>query len=178
MAWARIVAVCILAAVVYGLVHDQITARVSLEYFTIGHPKVIDSKSPTLIGLVWGVIATWWMGLLLGVPLAACCRVGTRPRIRARDLLPWLGVTLGGMAVLAVLAGLAGEFAAAQGWLWLVGPLAEAVPKERHAAFLSAMWAHSASYGGGVLGGIGLCVHALRARRAVAAAHREPTSPA
>ncbi|MFI5379272.1 MAG: hypothetical protein ACHRHE_08245 [Tepidisphaerales bacterium] len=31
---------CILAAVCYGIVHDQVTARICVEYFTIGHPPV------------------------------------------------------------------------------------------------------------------------------------------
>jgi len=49
--------------VAYGLVHDQVTVRVSLEYFTIGHPQLITTSSPTLLALFWGAAATWWVGL-------------------------------------------------------------------------------------------------------------------
>ena len=74
-----IVALCIGAAVVYGIAHDQITARICVEYFTIGHPPVFATDDPTLLGLGWGVIATWWVGLMLGIFLALAARAGRRP---------------------------------------------------------------------------------------------------
>jgi hypothetical protein len=42
-----IVILCIVSAVSYGILHDQITARICVEYFTIGHPPVFDTTSPT-----------------------------------------------------------------------------------------------------------------------------------
>jgi len=66
----------VFAAVLYGVVHDQITVRVCLEYFTVGHPRIFDTENPTLLGLAWGIVATWWMGLLLEVPLAIAARAG------------------------------------------------------------------------------------------------------
>ena len=74
----RIVGLAILAAVVYGIALDQVTARVCIEYFTIGHPPIFPTESPTLLALGWGVVATWWVGLLLGVPLAIAARSGAR----------------------------------------------------------------------------------------------------
>jgi hypothetical protein len=53
-----IIFLSVAAAIVYGIVHDQITARICIEYFTIGHPRLIDSDSPTVLGLFWGVVAT------------------------------------------------------------------------------------------------------------------------
>ena len=41
---------CIAVAVVYGILHDQVTARVCVEYFTIGHPPMFPTNSPTLLG--------------------------------------------------------------------------------------------------------------------------------
>ena len=39
----------IAAAVTYGIVHDQVTARVCVEYFTIGHPSILGgTQDPTL----------------------------------------------------------------------------------------------------------------------------------
>jgi hypothetical protein len=32
----KIVVLCIVAAIAYGILHDQVTARVCVEYFTIG----------------------------------------------------------------------------------------------------------------------------------------------
>jgi len=49
-----IVFLCILAAVFYGILHDQITARICVEYFTIGHPIVFGTEDPTLLGIGGG----------------------------------------------------------------------------------------------------------------------------
>jgi hypothetical protein len=32
----KIIMLCLLAAIAYGILHDQVTARVRVEYFTIG----------------------------------------------------------------------------------------------------------------------------------------------
>ena len=59
----------------YGVAHDLVTAHLSVEYFTVAHPP-IGTDDPFLLALVWGVLATWWVGVLLGVPLAAAARLG------------------------------------------------------------------------------------------------------
>lgn len=82
-----IVALCLVASVVYGVLHDQVTARVCVEYFTIGHPPIFRTESPTLLGLGWGIIATWWVGVGLGIPLAIAARVGGRPKRDAKSLV-------------------------------------------------------------------------------------------
>ena len=167
--FGAIVLLCIVAAVVYGVVHDQVTARVCVEYFTIGHPPVFDTSDPTLLGLGWGVIATWWVGLILGLLLALCARVGSWPKLSASDLLRPLVVMLVIVGALAIAAGLVGHTQAVHGRVWLTEPLASAVPPDRHAGFLTDLWAHLASYLGGFLGGLVLCVYALVRRARTAA---------
>jgi hypothetical protein len=49
-----------------GLAIDLVTANVAVEYFTIHHPKVVDSESPWVMALIWGVGASWWFGLIAG----------------------------------------------------------------------------------------------------------------
>jgi predicted outer membrane lipoprotein len=154
MQFIAIVVLSIIAACAYGIVHDQITARICVEYFTIGHPPVFGTDSPTLLGLGWGIIATWWVGLILGVPLACAARCGARPALSARELLRPLLVLLSCMSGVALLAGLVGHFAATSSIVFLVEPLASLVPKERHIAFLTDLWAHLASYGSGLVGGL------------------------
>jgi hypothetical protein len=164
MAYLRIVLLCVLGAVGYGIVHDQVTARISLEYFTIGHPPLVDSEDPTVLGLAWGVVATWWVGLLLGLVVAASARWGSRPRRSARDLTRPLLVVLAVMGVGAALAGVAGYVVARLGGVVLVGSLASSVPPDRHVAFLTALWMHLASYGLGALGGLVLAWWTYRSR--------------
>ena len=61
----RIVASCVGAAILYGIVHDEFTAHMCVEYFTVVHPHIFPTHSATLLGLAWGITGTWWLGLLL-----------------------------------------------------------------------------------------------------------------
>ncbi|MCA9283601.1 MAG: hypothetical protein KDA22_00185 [Phycisphaerales bacterium] len=161
-----IVALCIASAVAYGILHDQVTARVCVEYFTIGHPPVFSTESPTLLGLGWGVIATWWVGLLIGIPLALAARAGRRPPRSARSLVRPILVLLAVMAGCALIAGVAGFVLGERGAVVLLEPLASRVPEDRHARFLADLWAHSASYAVGFVGGIVVVVQVWRSRGA------------
>jgi hypothetical protein len=159
--FVSIVVLCIVAAVLYGVVHDQITARICVEYFTIEHPPVFGTDDPTLLGLGWGVIATWWVGLILGVLLALSSRVGSWPQLSAKQLVRPLAIMLAVVVVVAFVAGVVGNVAASRRWVWLLEPMASQVPQDRHVAFLTDLWAHLASYIGGFLGGILLCGYAI-----------------
>ena len=76
----KIIAFSILAACVYGIAHDLITAHVCVEYFLPPvHPVIVSTTNPILLALIWGIIATWWVGLFLGFPLAVVCRFGSKP---------------------------------------------------------------------------------------------------
>jgi hypothetical protein len=162
---AAIVVLTIVGAVVYGIFHDEITARICVEYFTIGHPPVFGTDDPTLLGLGWGVIATWWVGLILGVLLAGSAQVGDWPPVGVGKLYGPLAVTLLCVGVVAALAGVVGHVAAARGWVYLVGPVVERLPADRHVAFLTDLWTHLASYIGGGIGGIILCAWVLVRRK-------------
>lgn len=65
----KIAATCVLAAILYGIIHDQFTARICIEYFTVFHPPIFDTQSPMLLGIGWGIIATWWVGAFFAVPI-------------------------------------------------------------------------------------------------------------
>ena len=149
-----IITIAVLAAIFYGVLHDQVTARICLEYFTIGHPQVLPpaAETPTSIGLVWGVIATWWMGAALGIIVALAARLGGRPKATYRDVLVPLAVVLVVSAVCACAAGAVGNALAKRGVVVLLGPIALRVPAEQHVGFITCLWAHSASY---LVSGIG-----------------------
>jgi hypothetical protein len=161
---AKIVLLSVVAAVVYGILHDQVTARVCVEYFTIGHPPVFSTQSPTLLGLGWGVIATWWVGLLLGIPLAVAARAGRRPPRPSRTLVRPIVVLLLVMGGGALVAGLVGYALGQAGAVVLLEPLRSRVPETRHARFLADLWAHLASYGIGFAGGLVVIALVWRSR--------------
>ena len=167
MQFLLIFILCVVSAVLYGIVHDQITARICVEYFTIGHPPVFHTESPTLLGLGWGVIATWWVGALLGIPVAIAARVGSRPKRSAASLIRPTCALLAVMAIIAAVAGVVGYVLAKNGVVVLLEPLVSMVPPEKHVAFLADLWAHSASYLVGFIGGIVLVVLTSKSRAKV-----------
>jgi len=161
----QIVGLCTASAVVYGVIHDQITARICIEYFTIGHPPIFRTRDPTLLGLGWGVVATWWVGFVLGVALAISAQFGSMPRRSPASLVRPLAVLLGVMGLCAILAGVAGWVLAANRLVFLVEDLALDVPADRHVPFLADLWAHSTSYLVGFVGGVVLIIRTWQSRR-------------
>jgi hypothetical protein len=153
-----IILTSVLAAIIYGIIHDQVTARICVEYFTIGHARLIDSDSPTVLGLFWGVVATWWVGLPIGIGLAIAARAGRRPKLTCAQLIRPISILLCCMFCVAILAGLIGYFTSSAGVFHLVERLASRIPEDKHVAFLTAGWAHSGSYLAGIVGGIVLWI--------------------
>jgi hypothetical protein len=160
----KIILLCILSAVVYGILHDQVTARVCVEYFTIGHPPIFQTDSPTLLAFGWGVIATWWVGGFLGFVAADVSRLGSWPKFAAARLVRPIALLMVVTACVSLVAGIVGYNTAQAGGVWLTGPVASRIPAERHTVFLADAWTHLAAYGVGFLGGIVLCVWVLYRR--------------
>lgn len=170
MKFFGIVFFAVVAAVAYGVVHDQITARLCVEYFTIGHPRLIDSDSPFVLGLFWGVVGTWWVGAGLGVALGAASRLGSWPKLEWKDHRRGVAWLLGVMGVLALMAGVAAAGA-------LMGHDPEemgdftgaAVPPQVRRLFLVDAAVHLTSYGVGFFGGLELVVRTVLRRRRMGA---------
>ncbi len=65
----------VLLAAIYGALHDQITYSIAIEYFTVfkfdqfGFSD-LGMQSPRLTTAWIGILATWWMGLILGAFLS------------------------------------------------------------------------------------------------------------
>jgi hypothetical protein len=169
MEFAKIWLFSIVAAIVYGIVHAQVTAHICVEYFSIAHPTILPLTSPTLLALQWGVVATWWVGAALGFGLAASSRWGSRPPVRARNVMRPIAILLVSMAVASFVSGIAGFALAKTHAITLSGWLALAIPESRHARFMADWWAHSAAYLVGILGGAILCVRTYAERRHAAA---------
>jgi hypothetical protein len=141
----KIILMSISAAISYGIIHDQITARICVEYFTIGHPPIFATEDPTLLGVGWGILATWWVGLFLGVLLAIVARAGKLPKRSAVSVVGPVAALMLISACGAVFAGLLGWMLATRGIVQLVEPLASGVPSDKHVAFLIDAFAHTAS---------------------------------
>lgn len=171
MQFIQIVGLCVVMCVTYGILHDQITARVCVEYFTIGHAPIFGTDDPTLLGLGWGILATWWVGVMLGIPLALAARIGRRPKLRAGALVLPIVVLMLVSAAAALLAGLMGGALAIAGHTALHGSLRASVPESKHSAFLADLWAHNASYTVGFIGGGVVILRTWLIRRKLAEAN-------
>lgn len=160
----QVVLLCILAACSYGVVHDQITARVCLEYFTVAHPPFFPTSSPTLLALCWGVAATIGLGVVFGLVLALVSQSGSPPPIPPDRLVRPILFLLTVMASCALLAALLGYQLSQSQHFFLPPSLARAIPVRLHDRFLAVWSAHLASYLVGLTGASFLCFRIWRAR--------------
>lgn len=101
----RIIGLTVLAAAIFGFLHDSVTARISLAYFTVGHDMPFQTTNPNLVALIWGVVATWWLALPLGIMIAACALVGRRPTVTWRELRQPLALLVTAGLVISWLVG-------------------------------------------------------------------------
>nr|WP_309693629.1 hypothetical protein [Armatimonas sp.] len=158
----KIIALTVGLSCAYGIVHDQITARVCIEYFTIGHFSPTNIPwTPTVLGLYWGIVATWWVGLILGVPFALCARVGPWPKRTARELLRPLLLLLA-ITFACAMTGLV--IARLMGFTAMPHLLPMVLNADQAARFSADLVAHNISYGVGLFGGPWLSAWVLRER--------------
>jgi hypothetical protein len=69
---------------------DLVTANVAVAYFTVHHPRLVDSESPWVMAFVWGMAASWWAGAIGGIILAL---VNTRLRLPPKRVLRMVAIS-------------------------------------------------------------------------------------
>ncbi len=171
----KIIGLAVIAAVVYGILHDQVTTRICIEYFTVGHPPVFATHNATLLAIGWGSIATWWVGLVLGVPLAIAARAGQRPRRDAVSLIRPVLLLLTVTGACATLAGAAAWMLVRLGVVTVPRWIAMVLPPAKQLRFLVDLWVHTASYWAGFAGGLVLIPYVWNSR--TDADERETAAP-
>jgi hypothetical protein len=96
---------CLLGGL-YGLIHDQLTYTISNEYFTKFKFKqfgIINLPDRIAVSFI-GILATWWMGLILSVILGLIGFIQKGPKRMFRYSLEAFGLTI----VIAFITGLIG----------------------------------------------------------------------
>ncbi len=155
----KIILLCVLAAITYGIIHDQITAHLCVEYFTLAHPPIFHTESATILGLCWGVFATIGIGAVLGVTLAGVSQSKGAPAYPIPKILRSILILMGVMALSAFTAGMAGYELSRHGIIHLPGGFADIIPEAKHDRFMGVWFAHCASYFSGIAGGAYLITH-------------------
>ncbi len=147
-------------SVAYGVAHDLVTAHVAVDYFTVHHPKLVESTSPLVMALLWGFLATFWVGIGAGLVLVGANLLGpwkslAWPLIRRRCVFLMGGLWAGAMLVLT------GVYALAS-----LAPVAKRGPTFEHDRRLIAVaLTHGFSYSASALVVLGLGVWIVIRRR-------------
>lgn len=159
-----IIALCVSSSILFGVLHNQASARVSLEYFTIGHPPLIASTSPTLMGIAWGVHSTWWVGLILGLLLALAGRAGKWEKRSAGSFIRPLLILFAACGTASVLFGILGHRLVILGKVPFLEGMSGAISPESRPGYMAALWMHTASYTAAAMGGLILAVGVFTGR--------------
>lgn len=118
----KIIGMGVVAAILYGVIHDLITTQIDFSYFsnlyfthhgvyTARHfPFVYNSESRVLYALLWGTIATWWVGLPIGGLSALSARISSNapknaPKMDWRDFVYPVAILLGANLAIALATG-------------------------------------------------------------------------
>jgi hypothetical protein len=160
----KVIFVCVLAAITYGVVHDEITAQVCVEYFSVAHPPLFHTASPIILGLCWGIAATAGIGIVLGAMLAEVSQSEGLPPYPVLQLCHALLILAATMAVSAFLAGILGFELSRHSLISLPAAFAEVISPTRRDRFMAVWFAHCASYIAGAAGG-GLLIFRIWRRR-------------
>jgi len=165
----RIVIEAILLSILYGIAHDMVTAHVWVEYFTVHHAKVVESTNPVVMALVWGVLATWWMGAFAGGLLWAFSTLGTFPALPLLRLRQIMLRGMGGLYVTAMLV--LGLSYIGLGWIGQGHDIPDLEVRRRA---MSVGITHMYSYGAGALLILAMGARVLYLRSRAATALRSP----
>lgn len=154
---AEVVIITAVAACIYGIAHDQVTVRLCIEYFSVAHPPLFRTSSPTLLAICWGIAATLPIGTAMGVVLALVSKSGDAPPYPTWRVARGVGVLFCAMALGALLLGCLGYGLAQRGVVAVPAAWADEIPLEKHHRFMAAWFAHGASYFIGSVGGAFFC---------------------
>ena len=164
---------CVMAALLYGAINDQITTTISWEYFAYGKgiAEVVPvGEPPNSPRFRWeaakiGMQATWTAGLLIGVALLVANNpFRDTPRLPYRRLLRFVPLVLAVTALTSAVFATAGYFGA---FMAFNSDFREMVAADqwRPKHFMAVYGEHLGGYVGGLLGTTIAVVRVIRQRR-------------
>lgn len=180
MEFGGAVLISIATAVTYGILNDCITSSICLQYFTRGFQRKMsetwpnnwcrdwaqDETSPLKVALVWGVLATWWLGAGLGIAIGAAAEAKhfdpvdlIKPAIWAIFFMLACSVGAGIKAYFDIKA--KGPSYTARHISDLNGEFPYAIDQNQLGRYEIVMHMHNMAYLAGVLAGFGMMIYVL-----------------
>lgn len=145
--------IAIVIACLFGIIHDHITYTISPEYYTKFKFSQFGLDSSPVIGnerhlvTLTGIIATWWVGAILGVVFSFTSLVLKTWKIMLKICLKAIGLTIGITALFSFSGYLCGKFI-----LLKSEALTNIYDMKDFDAFIKVGAIHTASYIGGFAG--------------------------
>ena len=78
-------------ACLLGICLDLVTANVAVEYFTVYHPRLVETERPWILAIIWGIGASWWFGAISGVIVGAINYRRQEP-LQPIQILKWVAI--------------------------------------------------------------------------------------
>lgn len=142
----------------YGMIQDQVSARLCPEYFTVLHHPIPGLTDPTLLGLAWGFLASAGGGIAMGYAAGLAATLGTQPPLTARELVRPLLLTVLAVGVATAVTGLAVAHVTGLFGVRLDPALDPHVPPDRRRGLVIVACYHVTAYAAAVVGSVALCV--------------------
>lgn len=144
----------------YGMLQDQVSARLCPEYFTKLHPPIpgLTEGDPTLLGIAWGFLGAWGGGAILGYAVGIAAAVGPRPPLGVGDLVRPMLAPVAAVAASTALTGIVVWVHTGMFGVRVCPELNGIVSPERHRAALTVACYHFAAYATAIVGSVALCV--------------------
>jgi hypothetical protein len=150
---------CVAVAIIYGILNDQVTSRISWEYFYYGKDlaPILGLQTPpdpmnlSLQALRIGATAAWWAGLIIG---AAMLIANNRSRIDAQLSYRRLIARLPKIMIITLISALFFGFAGYHYYLNGISPDFQNLVKAdlwRPHRFMAVYGAHLGGYVGGAM---------------------------
>ena len=101
-------------AALYGAIHDQITYSISSEYFTVfkfDQFGFLDwgNNNPRLTTALIGILATWWVGLYIGIVQGLVGLIHQNHKLMFRYVMNAIFITLGITVLFGIFGFIAGK---------------------------------------------------------------------
>jgi hypothetical protein len=78
-------------ACLLGICLDLVTANVAVEYFSVHHPRIVETERPWVLAIIWGIGASWWFGAISGV-VVGTINHGRQEPLSPRQILKWSAI--------------------------------------------------------------------------------------